>query len=367
MGKLNPAFVARHSIVLLDGDSDEITVAMANPADRAALAGLRFAMARSIRAVPLATAGQTKLDEVLELGEFEVVVQGEPQPCEGSDASSSSTLSLTAIFDTWLQGERRNALGIAPLIAMLESGHSLAEASDALLRGSAGSTLPTATHHVATALLRGQPLDQALRTTRQIPRWFGFAVASVPAADQQIAAAICLFHQEEHAAGRHDRTRMALVEHLALWFAICGIWTLVSGLGVALVALLGAWFAFRLGKLTKRAATSDLVRYRILELIAALTSLQVAPRQAVRVGFTCLAAWSPTWGKLPDTREGLAEALELPAFERALLHGNLDEASMRVARECEKRADMALHRHRWLARCSAFTLGGAALLIGALL
>ena len=369
---LNPKFLARHSIFVLDRDAQTLTVAMADPGNAEALAALRFATGRDVRAVPLghgnaetapAESPVAAGEPLVLMDEHEIDASRGAIVAEGGEA----TPSFFERFGEWIGGARGDPLGLASLTALMEAGFTPAEAADSLLRFDRdAATLPEATRDVVLRLAAGEPLDQVLSTAARVPAWLANAVAAAPSANAQSAALQRIVRLEDEFGARFDRARMALVELTLLWSVVVLAWALHSWSAAAIAALVGVWLSQRLKPLCGRTQASDLVRAHILEVTALLAVLKVAPRPAIRCAFARLAAFSPTWGSLPDTREDLAIALDLPTVQRLLfLRDDLSAAAARAAQECARRASASLERHRWVIRCAAAGLLALALAFAA--
>lgn len=94
----------------------------------------------------------------------------------------------------------------------------------------------------------------------------------------------------------------------------------------------------------------------------------IPPSRAIRASLARLDAMLPTWGTLPDTRDGLARALALPPSSRALLmKGDLADATRLCARLHSQRGDSALTQsHWWNTRlgCAIFAMAIIAVVAG---
>lgn len=362
--QLNTDFLSARGIAVLDDSPDALTVVMADPSDGDALAALRFAAGKPVFVqasdpVPDAPtnapdAGSTS-SAPLELQPFALAPPA-PAPARSS--------SLTQTIGRWLDGAPLDALGFAPLAALIESGLSPQQAASEIITASHGSALPEPAARLLDRLVAGESLDRALPAAGPSAAWLATALSACPDESDRQNAFVALVRQEEQAAEHTVRAGAALAVYLALAVPFVAALGAVS-LPIAILALaLTGWLGARLWALNTSTPRSPAVRAAVLGTVAILATNRAAPRSAIRSGFARLARTVPTWGSLPETRDELANALALDPLERTgLLAGELDAAAASAARRSAWQARRELERHRLVARVANAALAGVTVIL----
>ncbi len=244
---------------------------------------------------------------------------------------------------------------------LLAAGFTPAEAGTIITQAHGrGVCLPAGDLAAAEGLSKGQNLEAALAQAAVSP-WLKFALACAHEGADQATIVVKLSDCEAAMAhGRSEARRLVL--ELAAWTVPALIaWRSISLSACALIAagIVLIWVNIR--AVVRDRPNNDVVRAAVLEIISALARLGMLDSVAIRIGLVRLNSLAPTWGQLPDEREGLARALALPPLTAALLErGDLAEAAARTAYQCRERAKQILERTRWLVRCSGILLVGTA-------
>ncbi|OBX19817.1 hypothetical protein A9995_04460 [Erythrobacter sp. QSSC1-22B] len=274
--------------------------------------------------------------------------------------------SLTDLAGAFLQSlAAPSPAAWAPLSELLEAGYSPKEAGDVLLRPDhLAPALDPVLIELAGRLADGVSLGEAVTDNDLIPRWLRLSLAAIPNEAGQAAALICFSAFERTIVARSGEARAVRLEAAMLWLPVVLAWySIENGAGMAFAALASAGF-FWLRSLTASDRRSDTIRGRIFGMVHLASEFELPPSASVRIATASLDAAYPTWGMLPDTRKGLADALALPPVSRAvLMKGGLAASSARLETLYEERRIAQLDRARWLVRTTAAGLFGTALVL----
>lgn len=373
-GRLSPAFLHARGIVPLDQTGDRLTVGCTSvlpDEDRIALefaTGLqiltRHMPAGEIDACLAQLSGPSFRPHVPSTNS-----RGKAAAC-GELVSLADDrkgqVSLTDLAGGWLQRfAPRSPAPWGPLSELLEAGYSPEEAGD-ILRESDHPVpaLDPVLRGLAGRLSRGISLSEAMMQDTLIPRSLRLALAAIPSEAAQATALVRFNAFERTMVSRTREGRAVRLEAAMLWLPVVLAWfSIGNGAGTALAALALAGMVW-LRSLTGSDRRSDTIRARVLGMVQLASEFELPPSAAIRIATADLDAVYPTWGALPDTREGLADALALPPVSRAvLMKSGLAEASSRLEKLYEGRRIAQLERCRWLVRTTAACLFGAALVL----
>lgn len=354
--KLNPAYFAQRGLVPLGLNDERLAVGMADVGDHETIAALHLATGYAIDPVAMSVA---EIRALLDRGPL-------PQPASPGPAPrpSGNAESLLDHLLRWGRGESGGTF-LLPLAQLLDAGYAPVEAGEVLLGAQAGGhrTGP-ALADLSARLASGTELEAALLESPDVPRWIADAVASChQPADQLAALGGIVFATREAARQRESARRLAL--EAGLWsLPIIAAWLAVSVPTGILAMLLCVFALAQVGSLTTRGPRNEFVHGEVLAIIAVLADLRVPPASAIRGGLSRLNAVAPTWGRLPDCREELANALDLPPLSAALLmRGELGSAATRVSAICAERGRRKTENGRWLVHSLGFVLFALALVV----
>lgn len=368
---LNPAFLRGRGIVPLNRTGAQLTVGCARGLTDEDRAALEFATGLEIR---IAEWPKQKIEAYL--AELAAAPERPDTAAARLDAAAkrgsgqapvvpdqTGQISLMDLFGARLHRFSRSYAPFAPLAQLLEAGYSPREAGEVLVKTDHPAQLPgPACQALAMRLAAGTTLGEAVEQDADIPRWLRSAIAACHSEAGQIGAFVRLTAFDRTMSIRSAETARQRLESAVLWLAAAVAWFVLAtsaGLFVAAFALAGViWFR----DLSAPHHRTDAMRARVLGMLEVAASLDLSPSAAIRVSMASLDAVSPTWGALPDTREGLADALALPPFSRALLmKGTLGQAAGLAASEHSMRSVNKLARCRWLNSRAAMGLFAGAL------
>ncbi len=373
-GGLSPAFLHARRIVPLNQTGDRLTVGCTSVLSDQDRVALEFATGLQIQTHQMLA---EEIDACLaKLASPASSPHGSPTTSRGIPETRREQIplahdrksqdSLTDLAGAFLQSlAARSPAAWAPLSELLEAGYSPKEAGDILLRPDhLAPALDPVLHGLAGRLSDGTSLGEAVMQNTLIPRWLRLALAAIPSEAGQAAALVRFSAFERTIVTRSGETRAVRLEAGMLWLPVVLAWFAIeNGAGMAFGALALAGLVW-LRSLTASDRRSDTIRGRIFGMVHLASEFELPPSAAVRIATASLDAVYPTWGVLPDTREGLADALALPPVSRAvLMKGGLAEASARLEMLYEGRRIAQLDRARWLVRTTAACLFGTALVL----
>lgn len=364
---LNPAFLRSRGIVLLNRKGTWLTVGCADGLTDGDRAALQFATGLDIKIAALPTQKIEAGSETAQLSDqtakaFQAAVKGSSAQVSVAPNFTHQT-SLMDMIGLWLHRYTRSTAPFAPLAKLLEAGYSPRVAGETLI----GTNYPVSALDPSLAVLAkrlatGATLRDAVDQDTNTPRWLHLALAASHSEAGQIAAFVRLINFDRTVSVRLAEIQRQRLDCFMLWVATVLIWFVVAtwaGLLVTALALAGTIW---LRDLSASHHRSHAMRARVLGMLEAAASLDLPPSAAIRASMASLNAVSPTWGALPDTRDGLANALELPPLFRALLmKGTLGEAASLAASEHTVRSDAELAWSCWLNSRVATGLFAAAL------
>ncbi len=349
---LNPSYLRSRGLVVLERDRDSVTVGSWRDLDVGERRALEFATGAQLRLVRLSK------DEVAARAAPDAVDQ--PVPALHSAAGMPHAPSLASLL------QEKFRVGGSPeamLAHLLEAGYSPQDAWTSFdVDGSHTSRLPG----FSTAMARGDSFADAIEGEGALPLWLRNIVAASHEEDAQIGSFIAVARFDETMARMSTTVRRSRIEAAMLWLAAVVAAFTVSAVFGLIAATTGTAMTLWYGRLCARHPQSDLMRAEILRMVDVAARRDIPPTLAIRASLARLDAVLPTWGTLPDTREGLAKALSLPPLSHAvLMKGDLSEGAGRAAAVHAQIGETTLAKcHWWNTRAAFFLL--AAGIIGLL-
>lgn len=363
--RLNPVFCRERGVALIKWDGDAALVGMIDPGDPETLAALRFAIGCAITPVAMMRAEVDRHNEA----ERSDLRAASAMPAAGSAAALDPHLpnragpSLSEIARQRVIAKMGVAASLAPFEPLLRAGLALPEAGAALLAAHAtGQQLAPNTLALAV-MARDQTgvFGEVAGGAALIPGWIVSALSSMPAGTNP-APLLANLLEVERTLGlrRTDLIRLA-VEIATAGVLVVAVWLPLSVVMALVLALCAATALYWLAGGKPRFA---LVRIAVLKLVGALKRNDVSSAAAISIALERLQEDAPTWGRLPDTREELSNALRLdPLTAATLQHGALEIGARCASEICAEREDNALAAVRWIARLGAVSAFGVAILL----
>lgn len=378
---INPQFLRAHAVVVVDRSDTHLVIGTVKPPAADVLAALRFASGLAIDAV------------VLSPEDF-AVHQAKSEPSWMSGGSADKTRPQASTDDVpvtrigvetaaFARPDRRSAslfdraasalrtppsadLALLPLARLIEAGLTPQDAGLALLAMShdAKNRIAPSLVPLAEALAQGRTLDDAIALAPDLPD-FLLAVIDAAHREEDRASAIVRIADWIRVVERRHVDSARLATELAVAAAAATVLAFTIALAAGLLVGAASILALSHARLVLgRHALNDGVRADVLFLVAALAELKLPVTVIVRAGAGYLAGRLPTWGRLPDTRESLADALTLDAVSRiVLLRGDLKGAAHRVAASLDESGEDAERRIRWFARSAILVTAICALAV----
>jgi hypothetical protein len=359
--RLNSAFFRERAVVPLEWCDRSVTVGMADPTDEATIAALRFATGCEIVAVAM------PLEEINERlaapTRAALLLSGSVARSSGFEQKGERGRPLSSLAGDWIKARDHPQVALATLVALLSAGYVLSEAGAVVVAAHGrGQPVDPAELALAERLRSGEPLETAMGDAEGLPRWLVGALTNLPAGANYAAALVGLVAVERTFSDRRTAARRLLAEIALLAVPSIVAWWAVSVPLAVLVAVMALAALGAVDRSNGEGPNSPFVRACVLDVVAVLAGNRMPPAAAIRCGLERLQASTPTWGRVPDTRDELSRALRLEPMAAAMLvHGSLDIAAGGAARECGQRGLQSLSRVRWIVRLSAIALFGLAL------
>lgn len=351
---LNPVFCRDRGVALIGWNRGTARVGMVDPGDAETLAALRFALGCEIASIAMTR------DEVDLHNESE---RSYPRPTSTVPAPGPATLellpvdrpepSLVAVAGGRAIARMRGSTPLAPFERLLRAGIRLPEAGAVLVAAHAtGQQLAPETLALAVeARDQGDLSLQAGRGDTPIPDWLVSALSSLPAGADAAPLLGRLLGIERNLGTRRSSLARLAVEIAVAGVLVAAIWwplSIAASLAVAVVAATSLYW------LAGGNPQFALVRIAILDIVGTLKGSGASSAAAIRIALERLRQDAPTWGRSPDTREELANALRLDPLTTAVLkHGALDVAARYASEICAEHEDNALATRQWIARMVA--------------
>lgn len=378
---LNPQFLRARAVVVIDRSDTQLVVGSVEPPGADVIAALRFASGLAIEAVILSAE-----DFARHLARFEpaCVSAGSATDTRPQDSGDDAPITRIAVENAAfaLPNERAEslferaasalrsppsaALALLPLARLIEAGLTSQDAGQALLAIShdAKNRIAPSLVPLAEALAQGRTLDDAIALVPDLPD-FMLAVMEAAHCEEDRASAIGRIADWIRIVERRNVNSARLATELAVSAAAAAVFAFTIALAAGFIMAAAAILAVSHARLAVgRRALNNGVRAEVLFLVATLAQLRLPVTVIVRAGAAYLAGRLPTWGRLPDTREGLADALGLDAVSRiVLLSGELKVAAHRVAAVLDASGEDAERRIRWFARGAVFVTACCALVV----
>lgn len=348
--KLNPAFVSAAGLVGLDWSAQCLTIGSREPLSPETRDALRFATGLDIIRVILPT------DAPVMHGNARTL------PTTPSTPPSQAT-SLFGLFGSWLDGDTHALSAFEPLATLLRAGFSPRAAGDILLEPRRGARQLQGTGlKVAKGLCEGKSLRDAGRLADAFPPYIDHALGACRDEADEHGLFVRLVGFEAECERRAGCGRAAMRETVILWLSLAVVWFQLFGIaGMAIVAA-GCCIVFRLYTVSARSRINDRLRAEVLALVATLASTGTSVRSVIQSAMKRLQGSVPTWGRMPDTRDGLADALALdPVFRAVLMNGNLPDVSQHLSQDCAYRANAQVAKSLHVSRMVALVGIGTAL------
>lgn len=376
---LNPSFLKTRSIVVLDRSGTRLIIGSPGELDQDVASALQFACGLAIDHVVLPS---NEFEELLagEAGSQHVPVQLTPTYLLDRDPplsaaldhqngafprSMGNTQSLFNRVGSAVSTDSTQSLSFGPLARLLEAGCLPIEAGREILAlAHHGTKVDPDGQRIARALAEGRSLGEAIALSPGPVDYLPAILAACACERDQIDTVVKIAAWFADNDRRHDTVARFVVEIAALGGAASLVaFAITVPAGFAVVAVC-AFLGLRVRDAIAGPQVTDGVRAEVLGLVATLAALKLPPMIAIRSAAAHLARRMPTWGKLPETREHLAQALALdPMARRLLLSGDLAESACHAANDHAERGDAAVARLRWQARGGALALLSIALVV----
>ncbi|MGB7407536.1 MAG: hypothetical protein WA908_03460 [Pontixanthobacter sp.] len=355
---LNRNYLCVRGMTLLNHTDDVAIVACARPVTFEERAALEFALDANVQFVD--SSAEQASGEATVVRDRAVVTEREPKP-----AAPIGQPSLTDLFWARFGSNRSHDDPLFFLAHLLDAGYAPREAAGCVLDGRAGAVAGGTTQtRLIDALDAGRDFAEAVRDDHTVPPSIRTVVAALNREPDQIAALTALVQfdnvrtqAEPDFAARRNTVILAWVLAIAAASSV-SVWFGAAATVIAIGLLI------RLHAHTRRACNVDGTRAEVLAFLKVAATFDIPPSVAIRASMIRLQTLTPTWGSLPDTREGLISALELPPLSRAMLmKGDLSPAAGRLAALHRVRSAQTITQHvRWNLQMAASVF--AAALIG---
>jgi len=367
--RLNVAYCLGRGVAPLDWSETEggtLTLGMADPEDRDAIEAIRFATGANVVPVPMS------IEEVrTRLEDYQLREKGVAAAPPSARVSEDLRLhagaldrgpSLAGVISDRVKSRSEYGRALEPLGALLSGGYTLSEAGAVILAAhAAGERFDGPDLALAEHLRAGGGLESLQDLNPGVPDWMRRGMVNLPSGAGHARVLAELVASGKEFSDRRGATGRLLAEIVVLGIPAVASWWSLSALASLLLAMLGLVALVHVGQLGGRGRSGDFVRAHVLQLIAVLCSHRVPPAAAIRCGLERLHMLAPTWGRVPETREELARALELEPLPAAMMaRGDLETAARCTARECAHRGRVALDNWRTTIRVAAIALIGLA-------
>ncbi len=363
--RLNIAFCRDRKVVYLGRTENAVTIGMVDPNDTETISALRFATGAEIHPVLMSPEEvSARLDQPVDAANPDsplLLTTLHPGPA-AEPVSRDHKRSLASYAIEAFAARTGRTAPYEALRLLLLAGYDPSSAGSAIMAASAaGQRFDEAQLVLARHLMSGSTFEAGIQDQPALPDWLRSAMSSLPERTEQVPVLVALLKLEGDFFDRRAVAGRLMAEVAVLAVPALLAWWYLSAIFAAFVALLVWIVAQHLGRQHGSGINGDFFRANVLDVIAVLSRYKVPSGVAIRSGLVRLQNVSPTWGRVPDTREELGRALKLdPLAEAILLRGDLVTAAGCAARHCANRGERTLAYYRWILRMAAIALLGLA-------